>query len=71
MPALAQELKTARGGNGVVRCVLPISGGREAALLIGRDFHLDAELAARLERIAGEGNVTLSVQEPPRLALVG
>ena len=40
-------------------------------IVIGRDFQLDAELAARLERIAGEGAVTLSAQEPPRLALVG
>jgi DNA polymerase-3 subunit alpha len=71
VPAAARELEAARGGNGMVRCVVPISGGREAVLLLGRDYHLDAELAARLERIAGEGNVTLSVQEPPRLALVG
>ena len=71
MPALAQELEKARGGNGVIRFLVPISGAREAALLIGREFVLDAELAARLERIVGEGNVTLSVQEPPRLALVG
>jgi DNA polymerase-3 subunit alpha len=68
---LATELGAARGGNGVIRFVLPISGGREAVLLLGRDFQLDAELAARIERIAGEGNVTLSVREPPRLALVG
>jgi DNA polymerase-3 subunit alpha len=71
MPTLARELETVRGGTGVVRCAVPISEGREAVLLLGRDFHLDAELAARLERIAGEGSVTLSVQEPPRLALVG
>jgi len=32
---------------------------------------VDAELAARIERISGEGSVDLSVQEPPRLALVG
>jgi len=32
---------------------------------------LDAELEARIERITGEGSVDLSVQEPPRLALVG
>jgi DNA polymerase-3 subunit alpha len=70
-PALARELDSHRGSNGVVRFVVPISGGREATLLVGRDFLLDAELAARLERIAGEGSVTLSVQEPPRLALVG
>ena len=29
------------------------------------------ELAARIERITGEGSVDLSVQEPPKLALVG
>jgi DNA polymerase-3 subunit alpha len=68
---VARELETARGGNGVVRCIVPIADGREAVLLIGRDFQLDAELAARLERITGEGSVTLSVQEPPKLALVG
>jgi DNA polymerase-3 subunit alpha len=71
MTAVARELENARGGTGAVRCAVPISAGREAVLLLGRDFHLDAELAARLERIAGEGSVTLSVQEPPRLALVG
>jgi DNA polymerase-3 subunit alpha len=71
LPALARELEGAHGGNGLVRCVVTIAEGREAVLVIGRDFKLDAELAARLERIAGEGNVILSVQEPPRLALVG
>ena len=71
LPALARELENARGGNGAIRCIVPVAGGREATLLIGRYFQLDAELAARLERIAGEGNVSLSVQEPPRLALVG
>jgi DNA polymerase-3 subunit alpha len=40
-------------------------------LLAGRDFALDGELAAKIERIAGEGSVQLSAQEPPRLALVG
>ena len=69
--ALARELESARGSNGVVRFVVPISGGREATVIIGRDFNLDAELAARLERVAGEGTISLSVQEPPRLALVG
>jgi DNA polymerase-3 subunit alpha len=71
LPAITRELEGARTGNGAVRCLVPISGGREATLVIGRDFQLDAELAARLERIAGEGSVSLSVQEPPRLALVG
>ena len=45
--------------------------GGEATLVAGRDFLLDAELAARIERISGEGSVDLSIQEPPKLALVG
>ncbi len=71
LPALSSELDLARGGNGVVRCILPISGEREASLVLGREFKLDAELAARLERILGDGAVTLTALEPPRLALVG
>jgi DNA polymerase-3 subunit alpha len=71
LTALAGELTAARGGNGAVRFVVPIADGREACLLVGRDFQLDAELASKLERIAGEGSVTLSVQDPPKLALVG
>jgi DNA polymerase-3 subunit alpha len=71
LPAVSRELSSARGGNGSVRIMLPVSDGREATLMIGRDFHLDADLAARLTRILGEGAVELSAQEPPRLALVG
>jgi DNA polymerase-3 subunit alpha len=68
---LASELDNARGGNGTVRIRASLSAGGEAVLLAGRDFRLDAEVAARIERITGEGSVDLSVQEPPRLALVG
>jgi DNA polymerase-3 subunit alpha len=68
---LARELTDARGGNGALRFVVPISLGREAMILIGRDYALDAELAARIERIAGQGAVELSALEPPKLALVG
>jgi len=50
---------------------MTVSGQRQATLLIGRDFTLDADLAARLTRILGEGAVELSAVEPPRLALVG
>ena len=71
VPLVAGELAAARGGTGVVRCVVPIADGREAILLVGREYHLDAELASRLERIAGQGSVRLSVQDPPKLALVG
>lgn len=69
--SIASELSHVRGGTGVVRLQLPLAGGGEATVLAGRDFALDAELAARLERVVGEGNVDLSVQEPPKLALVG
>jgi DNA polymerase-3 subunit alpha len=71
IPAVARELQGARGGNGTVRMNLPLADGREATMLLGREFALDADLAARLGRILGEGAVTLSAQEPPRLALVG
>jgi DNA polymerase-3 subunit alpha len=67
----SKELSEARGGNGRVRFILPLTSGGEAVVIAGRDFALDAELAARIERIVGEGNVELSAQEPPRLALVG
>ncbi len=71
MPQVAAELARCRGGTGAVRLNLSLKDGGEATVLAGRDFELDAELAARLERIAGDGRVDLSVQEPPRLALVG
>jgi DNA polymerase-3 subunit alpha len=68
---IARELANAHGSNGLVRFLVPMSGGGEAVVVAGRDFALDAELAARVERISGEGSVDLSVQEPPKLALVG
>lgn len=67
---IARELEDARGSNGLLRFVVTTTGGGEAAVIAGRDFLLDAELAARIERITGEGSVDLSVQEPPKLALV-
>src|SRR5688500_2340573 len=69
--ALARELTGAHGGTGAIRFIVPLAGGGEAVVLAGRDYLLDAELAARIERITGEGTVDLSVQEPPKLALVG
>ncbi len=69
--ALAAELQRSRGGTGMVRLIVPMQSGREAIILAGRDFVLDAELAQRIERISGEASVDLSVQEPPKLSLVG
>jgi len=54
-----------------VRIIVPLASGGEAMIVAGRNYALDAELAARVERISGEGSVDLSIQEPPRLALVG
>jgi DNA polymerase-3 subunit alpha len=71
VPAVSAEINAARGGGGIVRVILPLSGGGEAVVVAGRDFSLDAELRARIERISGEGSVDISVQEPPKLALVG
>jgi DNA polymerase-3 subunit alpha len=68
---VAAEMATCRGGNGLVRLLVPLARGGEASILLGRDFDLDAEVALRIERIAGEGSTDLSAQEPPRLALVG
>jgi len=68
---LIRELAGSKGGNGTVRLVVPLASGGEAVLLAGRDYALDGELASRIERLAGEGSVDLSAQEPPRLALVG
>jgi DNA polymerase-3 subunit alpha len=67
---IVAELEGARGGNGKVKLVVPIASGGNAQVIAGRDFVLDAELAARIERITGEGSVELSTQEP-KLALVG
>jgi DNA polymerase-3 subunit alpha len=68
---LSRELAAARGGTGAMRVLIPLASGGQAVVVAGRDFVLDAELAARIERITGEGSVGLSVQEPPKLALVG
>jgi DNA polymerase III subunit alpha len=59
-----------RGGNAPVRLRIAHASG-EADLVLGRDFLIDAELAARVERLPGVTAVRLSAEEKPRLALVG
>ena len=68
---VARELAGSNGSNGLLRFIVPMSSCGDAVIVAGRDYALDAELAARIERISGEGSVDLSVQEPPKLALVG
>ena len=69
LPRLAQAVADSRGGNGQLRLRAKLDTG-EASVVLGRDFLLDAELAARIERLDGVTSVRLSVAEPPRLALV-
>jgi DNA polymerase-3 subunit alpha len=68
--ALAQLLASRRGGSCAVR--LKVHHGRgEAQLLLGRDFLVDAELAAQVERIVGIVSIRLSAEAKPQLQLVG
>jgi DNA polymerase-3 subunit alpha len=71
LDSILPELAGVHGGNGLVRATLAISGDREATLVLGRDFALDADLAHRFERLLGADAVILSAQEGPKLALVG
>jgi len=67
--ALAAIVQGERGGTGLLKLKARFGAG-EAELILGRDFLVDAELAARIERIEGIAAVALSVAEAPRLALV-
>jgi DNA polymerase-3 subunit alpha len=69
-PVLATLLAEHRGARGEVRARVTVPGGGEARLLLGRDFLLDAELAARLESMHGVDAVELR-QAETRLQLVG
>ena len=66
---LADAVAGDRGGSGQLRLRACLPQGA-AELVLGRDFLLDAEIAARIERLDGVTSVRLSVAEPPRLALV-
>jgi DNA polymerase III subunit alpha len=66
---LAAAVSGDRGGSGELRLRVTLDGG-EAEIVLGRDFLLDAELAARIERIEGVTAVRLAVSPAPRLALV-
>jgi DNA polymerase-3 subunit alpha len=77
LAGLAAALTGDRGGNGQLRLKAALDGGTAelgggtAELILGRDFVIDAELAARVERLAGVLAVRLAPIEAPRLALVG
>lgn len=67
---IAQLVAGARGGRGELRVRAVLPDGGAATVLIGRDFLLDAELAANLETIPGVEDVAFKTSET-RLALVG
>ena len=69
LPQVSQLVAGARGGRGELRVRTLLPGG-EACVLLGRDFLLDAELAASLEALPGVGAVAFKTSEA-RLALVG
>jgi DNA polymerase-3 subunit alpha len=69
LDALSATVAGLRGGRGELVVILPIAFG-EAKLRLGRDFALDAELAARIEALPGVVSVKLGAAESPRLALV-
>jgi DNA polymerase III subunit alpha len=67
---LAAALAGARGGRSEISVRMMLGGGREATVLLGRDFLIDGELADAIAEIAGVETVSLVNAEPPRLALV-
>ena len=69
LAALSSLLSGSHGGRGELIANLSIEGGT-ARVRLGRDFTLDAEIAARIEDLPGVEKIRLSAAEPPRLALV-
>jgi DNA polymerase III subunit alpha len=69
LAALATLLGGSHGGRGELVANLAINGGT-ARVRLGRDFTLDAEIAARIQDLPGIDSVNLSAAEPPKLALV-
>ncbi len=67
---LAAALASARGGRSEISLRVILGEGREATVLLGRDFLIDGELADTIGEIAGVLGVSLINAEPPRLALV-
>jgi DNA polymerase-3 subunit alpha len=67
---IADLVRDLRGGRGELRLRGRTTAG-EADLRLSRDLRLDAELAARIERLPGVASVSLKAAELPKLALVG
>jgi DNA polymerase III subunit alpha len=72
-PALAALLADQRGqgGRGELHIDAALPGGGYQALFCGRDYSVDAELVAMIEKLPGIVSARLGPIDPPRLALVG
>lgn len=68
---LATMLTECRGGRGEVRVRLNAGAGREADVVLGRDFRLDGELAAQIEALPGIASAELKPADDRQLRLVG
>ena len=67
---IAEMVQDLRGGRGELRLQARTDAG-DADVRLSRDLRLDAEIAARIERLPGIVSVSLKAAELPRLALVG
>lgn len=70
IPALAALVAGERGGRGEMYLKAHLPDGSLAEVLLGRDFRLDAELVARIERLPGL-TARIGTLGRPQLHLVG
>ncbi len=70
IPALAALVADERGGRGEMYLKALLPDGSRAEVLLGRDFRLDAELVARIERLPGL-TARIGTSGRPQLHLVG
>jgi DNA polymerase III subunit alpha len=68
--ALGALMAGERGGRGELIAALDAPDGTRVNVRLGRDFALDAEVAARIEALPGVGDVSLAAADSVRLALV-
>ncbi len=67
---LAHLLAPTQGGKSEIVVRTPADGGRNAHIIIGRRFQLDAEIADKLRAIDGVTNVELAPLGTPHLSMV-
>jgi DNA polymerase III subunit alpha len=68
--AIAREVAGSRGGRSEILLGARLEDGRVVRVRLGRDYMVEAELAARLGALPGVVRCELKAAESPRLALV-